>query len=148
MATFAEMIQRMESLALEAAAEKSVEETAEKIEEKNRQQLVEGFDSDGNRLLRYRSNKYARAKHEMNPLPGLGNPDLKVTGNFQRRIEVRVSDGDIVTNSDDPKAEDLEEKYGLGIYGLGVEKGNEYIRDDLHPVFKDKIANHLKLSFE
>lgn len=128
-------------------ASESIEETSEQLSDANRKQLREGFDRTGKRLRKYRSPKYARAKYGMNPLPGLGNPDLKLTGKFHREIKTSVTGETIVTASTDGKALMLEKSYGPNIYGPGGNYKNEYINEDLRPVWQNKIEMLTGLRF-
>lgn len=88
----------------------------------NREQLMEGKDSEGNTLRKYRRPRYARVKNEMNPVPGYGNPDLKLTGAFHRSIFADVEGKSILFDAKDSKVSDLAAKYGESIFGLSVPK--------------------------
>lgn len=89
------------------------------IADYNREQLFkQGEDSDGRKLRKYRRPRYARVKHEMNPLPGLGNPDLFVTGDFHRSIFTDVRGPRIIFDAKDWKVEKLAGQYGESIFGL------------------------------
>lgn len=143
--TFADMAQRLKALDISQVAEVATDITSPAISQLNREQLEEGFDSNGERLNKYRNPIYARKKAAMNPKPGLGNPDLKLTGSFYRGIRADVEDGQIHVYSTDSKDPELVEKYGSDIYGLGTEKGNEYIKDHLQPSFQGLIREKLKL---
>ena len=69
---------------LEQEAYRILANVQEQITQLNTDQLYKGLTPQGQRLKSYSPprGKYAKAKNQMNPLPGLGNPDLKVTGNF------------------------------------------------------------------
>lgn len=145
MTTPLDMFRRIESLNIKQVATDALEDTASVIAEKNREQLEEGFDSNRENLLPYRSKVYAGMKNQMNPKPGYGNPDLKLTGAFYRGIRAEVNDdGEVHTYSTDSKDGKLVMKYGTDIYGLGIIKGQEYINDHLSPAFNKAI--HAKLN--
>lgn len=94
-------------------------EHEKEIADYNRKQLFEeGVDSEGNKLKPYKRAKYARAKHAMNPLPGLGNPDDYLTGKFQKSILAIVKDKALVFESSDAKAPFLFKRDGVKILGL------------------------------
>lgn len=139
------MIKRLKSLDISEVAEVATDATSPAISQLNREQLEEGFDSNGERLRKYRNPIYARKKAAMNPKPGLGNPDLKLTGRFYRGIRADVEDGQIHVYSTDSKDPDLVEKYGSDIYGLGPVKGQEYVDNHLQPSFQGLIREKLKL---
>ena len=89
----------------------------EEIILRNLKQLDDGFSSKGEKFESYKSDAYARFKKQLNPDPGLGNPDLKVTGEFWSRFEVDIRSRVIEIFSTDGKAPSLEKKYP-NIYGL------------------------------
>jgi hypothetical protein len=69
---------------IESIAEESVSQASPSFVEAQKDQLLQGSNSAGESFRRYRNPDYAKMKNLMNPLPGLGNPDLKLTGQFQR----------------------------------------------------------------
>jgi hypothetical protein len=78
-----------------------------------------GLNRKGRKLRKYRSRAYAIFKNKMNPYPGLGTPDLKLTGSFLRRLELGfASNKEFVIYSTDEKFEALKEKYGEDFLGL------------------------------
>ncbi|HSW96891.1 MAG TPA: hypothetical protein VLF89_03620 [Candidatus Saccharimonadales bacterium] len=92
-----------------------------------RLQMRSGLNREGKLIGRYRNAVYARKKHELNPIPGLGNVDLYLTGKMQSEIFVDVrSSGSIVfasadnepTDSGVGKFDSLVDKYGNKITGL------------------------------
>lgn len=106
----------------------------------NRKQLYEkGEDSEGNKLKKYRRAKYARVKHEMNPLPGLGNPDFYVTGAFQKSIFANVQNRSIVFDAKDRKSIFLVQRDGDKIYGLSSESKIEAWNTIIRPPLVQKI---------
>lgn len=134
------LYEKISALNIEQAAIESVTETKENLSDENRKQLIAGFNRRGERLRPYRSAKYARVKNQMNPLPGLGNPDFKVTGQFQRGIKTEVNGTSIVTASTDGKAMKLEIRDGPDIYGVGGTFKQEYIKEFLRPAFHRRIS--------
>jgi hypothetical protein len=140
-----EYLSNLENMDLQAITERAIDKTLDRIADRNREQLYQGFTPTGGRLAPYRRRKYAAIKNEMNPLPGFGNPDFYLTGAFHRQIQAeRV--GDIVgVHSYDSKAPKLEDRDGAdNIYGMGEEHHNEYVREDLSPVYYQEIAESLK----
>lgn len=130
------------------AIDNAFESTVDELADQNKKQLFEGYDKTGEKIKRkYRSNKYARVKNEMNPLPGLGTPDLKVTGSFYRGIRVDYSGGTLRTKSTDEKGDDLEAKYD-NIYGLGGEFKKDFVNDSLRPALNSGITSAIGLKFK
>lgn len=143
MATIKELYRRVLALNTDDAIEQAVSETADEYLKENQKQLFEGFDREGQHLRRYRSAKYARVKNQMNPLPGLGNPDFYVTGDFYRGQHVRATAQGITTDLTDPKSAELLRR-DPNIIGLGGAYRMEYI-GVLHPALVRRIRQNLKL---
>ncbi len=85
------------------------------------------MNAKGEKIGKYRSSKYARVKNEMNPLAGLGNVDLKLTGAFHAGIKVTVNAETFTTESIDKKGPDLKAKYGE-VFGLDEDHTKGYIK--------------------
>lgn len=139
-----DLLEALNNLDLEEVAEMAIEETLDSIADRNREQLLNGFTSAGTRLGKYRSYKYALAKNALNPLPGLGNPDFKLTGDFHRAIKAELFNGTVGVHSYDSKAEKLEDRDGAdNIYGLEAEQHRQYVEEDLSPVYYSHIHKSL-----
>jgi hypothetical protein len=74
----------------------------------------------------------------MNPKPGKGYVDLKLTGNFYEAVTVEIGSTEIEFTSLDPKADELEKKYGSDIFGLNEIFHNEFV-EKFEPVLIDAI---------
>lgn len=125
MTTAAEMLRRFEKVNLTELLGEVVAENPQLLTDLNRKQLKEGQNKEGRTLNKYRSSSYAKRKNEMNPAPGLGNPDLYLTGAFQSSFVVDVRGDDVVFSAGDSKAPALEAKYGPAIFGLTDESKTE-----------------------
>ena len=136
------MIKRMNALNVQEVSFNSVVETKEIITEIQREQMFQGLNGQGKKIGRYRNNKYARAKNEMNPLPGLGIPDLKLTGAFYAGFKTDVTPETFSTSSIDKKNAALTEKYDP--FGLDKESKSEYA-GKLRPVFVKNVKEKLML---
>lgn len=123
---------RFESLDTEKVINATMDKSLDALTEKNKEQMFAGFDKTGNKISpKYRKNKYARIKNEMNPTPGFGTPDLKVTGDFYAGMAT-VRDGNVLNEfSTDYKNEWLDEKYDP--FGLGGDYKKEFMEETLHP---------------
>lgn len=142
MTTVNDMIRRVSSLDIKNEAFIAVTETKDEITEIQKEQMFHGLNAEGKRIGRYRSIKYARAKNEMNPLPGLGIPDLKLTGAFYAGFKTEVTPEVFKTFSLDAKNEALTEKYDP--FGLDAESKSEYA-GKLKPVLVKNVKEKLKV---
>lgn len=137
-------LEALQTMDLAAIADQAIDKTAEEISRLNVDQLRHGETPTGGRLKRYRNNKYARVKNQMNPLPGLGNPDFILFGGFTSKIETERVGDTIGTHSYDQKAPYLEDRDGAdNIYGLGEERHNEYVTQTLEPAFQAGVMEAL-----
>ena len=110
MAKLIDMIAKINGLDLWQIGADTLSAHVEEIAAMNRQQLMEGVGSDGQPLNpSYAWNDYAQMKQQMNPLPGLGNPDLKLTGAFHASIKYEVKDKELISKANDIHG--LEAKY-------------------------------------
>jgi hypothetical protein len=106
----------------------------EDFTDENKAQLFAGFNRFGDHLDEYKSFRYAEDKHFLNPVPGFGNPDLFVTGDFYAGIKGRISGSQILEKSSDIKNDRLVADYP-GIFGLGGRFKVEFVKDKYAPAF-------------
>ena len=125
----------------------AIDKSLPALVQENKKQLYAGFDKSGEKIKRkYRNNKYARVKFGMNPAPGLGTPDLFVTGAFFAGIDVEREGNDILRfGSTDEKGESLERKYDP--FGLGGDYKKEFIGKSLRPNLNIEITKATGLKF-
>lgn len=113
--------------------------------EKNLDQLDEGFDANGNNMKQYAWQDYAVEKNQMNPKPGMGNPDLKYTGAFWQGFVLEATQGtEYEIKSTDGKASDLQAKYGE-IYGMTGKSRSEFIEETYRNALANKVKDILQL---
>jgi hypothetical protein len=110
----------------------------------NQQQMLQGLDANGNTLGQYKNPAYARMKNKMNPLPGYGIKDFRLTGAYYRGFFLFVDDGKIRMGSMDPKAVFLMNKGKDYRFGLMPENKRTYVHQDFTPEFKRLIIEQLK----
>lgn len=139
MSTALQLRERIRAMDIDVISQNSLEETKDDIVKKQKEQLLQGLNAKGEKIGRYRSNKYARAKNQMNPLAGLGVPDLKLTGAFHSGINIQVNTETFKTESTDSKGPELEAKYGKEILGLNEESKDEYVKESLRPEFIKRV---------
>lgn len=127
MATIPEMLRRVKSLGLERRITTIIQNTQPDAVKLNQNQLfLKGEDSEGNKL-KYLNPTYAIDKNKLNPLPGLFNADLFVTGQFYRGFYAQVKGGkSIIFGSTDSKSSKLEAQFGSKIFGLTKENKKVY----------------------
>jgi hypothetical protein len=145
MTTILSMIKRVQSFDVTKAAAEAMEEAAPLLTDRQKDQLLEGKNAKGQKIGRYRNPAYARMKAAMNPVPGLGVPDLKLTGDFWKGIYVDIRGDRVIIDSVDEKTQDLVDKYSEAIFGLNKNTKAEFVREDLRPVFIKTVREKLKL---
>lgn len=135
MGTINNLRRKFEALDIDKVARKSMENTTEEMANIQAEQMMHGFNSFGNKIGQYKLEPYAEKKNRMNPLPGFGVPDLKLTGAFYRGINVKISGEMVITDSSNIKSEGLQKRYGPEIYGLDEQYKGEFLREALQPEF-------------
>lgn len=143
MGSILSMLRKVEALDTDKVINQSIDETAEALEEINRQRMNEGVKSDGSTMP-----KYSFISQTV-----YGYPDtaikLKNTGAFQRSITVKREGDKIVQTSTDEKTELLVDKYGEEIFGVMGAKffKDEYKDENLLPAIQRNITKETGLSF-
>lgn len=131
---------------LDREALRVIAEVQDIIVKYNKDQLFEGLNAKGQKLSpKYSRVRYARAKNSMNPLPGMGTPDLKVTGKFYSGFYLTAKNGKFDFFSSDEKAEKLEAKYGEDIFGLTKPNEDKVNFDEIYPKLLEWILNRVKI---
>lgn len=146
MATATQILARLKGLNVKDLVTESIMETADRYVELNLAQLLQGKDGNDQPLRpSYARARYARVKFEMNPAPGYGNPDARLTGAFYKGYGVRVEGDQVIKDSNVEYADDLFEKYGNAIGQLDEERHQEYTEEDLAPVLYEKFREQTGL---
>ncbi len=147
--TFTELNQTIQKFDAEQVVEDVYDQTKEPLADLNAVQLLNGLSAKGKNLKSYRSAEYATEKNRINPLPGYGNPDLRLTGAFYRGIYASNQGGSLTITSTDSKTADLEKKYGeLNIFGLSEKFRIEHVVENIEPAFKKEIERVTGLNME
>lgn len=110
----------------------------------NISQLFAGRDSKDGNLVQYRSDSYAKFKNNLNPKPGFGNPDLKLTGEFYQGFFADTSKFPVIFSSNDSKTEKLLSQYGEDIFGLDQSNLEEF-RQEIKPQVQEAFRSFLQL---
>lgn len=117
------------------------------IELNTNEQLFKGIDSKGQKLKpKYSRVRYARAKNTVNPLPGYGTPDLKLTGDFYRDFYLKAEpERKFSLFSSDEKAPKLQEKYGEDIFGLTADNEHKINFEEVLPRLIEWMLSNMKI---
>lgn len=146
MAGIREVYRRLQRVkeALPDIAKNAIDDTAKQWVELNQEQVLKGEDRNGESLGRYKypTGRYARMKNVLNPLPGLGNKDYRLSGDYYKGMFLIVDNGVIRQGSADEKAKWLEQNKDQR-YGLQSESKIEYIKK-MRPVFNQLFLQKLK----
>jgi len=135
------MLSKFKSLVIETIAAQVVEGTERELITLNQNQLFHGEDADGNKLPRYRSERRARIKNSMNPLPGYGIPDYYVTGRMYNQMYVDFErDGTYKIRSNVPYFGVLTARGG-NPFGIQPNNKVQYIKNTFKGRFIKIIAN-------
>ena len=149
--TFTDLQQKIASLNVEQIINSVYNETKAQLEDLNTEQLSAGINVNGGTFPKYEFPEYAKLKNKMNPVPGIGNPDLKYTGDFHRSITAEITGTkiDIRSNLTGEKVQNLEQWYSPErIYGLSEEYRIKHIEENINPVFADEIERATGLKME
>lgn len=119
---------------MEQATVKAIEQTKERMVYLNKSQLnLDSMKSDGKLLSQYFDREYAIYKNELNPFPGLGNPDLNLHGDFYSGFYATIKGSKIEFGSTDSKSDKLQKQYGQNIFGLTSENVEDYATETVRP---------------
>lgn len=141
------MLRRVRTIDVATIGVSIIVDTKPELLQLNKDQLMnEGVDKNSKKLKSYASNSYAVRKNRMNPFPGLGTPDLYLTGGFQNSFTLRInSKSSFDIYSTNGKNNDLTKKYGKDIFGLTTDSKTEYQREVMQPQLITEVRKILKL---
>lgn len=138
MTTVTDLQQRLKKLDIHFEAEEAMNNTADDILSKQKDQLLHGVRADGSMIGKYKSQVYAAKKHAMNPLPGFGNMDWKLTGDLHKALFVDVRRDIFVIDSADSKTGSLIQRFGDPM-GLTKQSQSDYMEQRLQPQFMQQV---------
>ena len=133
----------LKSIEFNKIIQEGIFETKNEIVEYQKGQMLRGLKSTGAIIGKYKNKDYAIKKANMNPLAGINNVDLRLTGEFQRNIKLKFFSSSFEIFSTDWKFEELSNKYGNEIFGLSVPYRAEYSELYLAEKLTKKIKNHI-----
>lgn len=137
MATIKGLLRKMETLDTDKICVETMQDSADAMEVKQREQLFSGETAQGTDIQPpYRPLTVAIKMEKGQPYDRV---TLRDTGSFYQGLYVRVDSSTITTDSTDEKTMKLKEKYGEQIFGLNDKFASEVMRETIRPVFKAKI---------
>jgi hypothetical protein len=133
----------VQSLNFKEELEIAVQETAKQAANLQRDQMLHGLRSTGEKIGKYRSKAYASKKFQMNSLAGFGFKDERLTGDFYREFVVDARPEGVHFTSADPKTKDIVSREGEDIFGLTKSNAENYGSVILAPVMNKNIKKHI-----
>src|ERR1700688_2324220 len=142
MTTISELYEAFGQINLREDLQILILENGTAIAELVESQLEQGKLGNDTKIAPTYANKYySKKKYGMNPTPGYGVPDLKVTGEYYKGIGVAIRSADeYVIESDVPYAlQPSITQYGDELLALSDENKQIYCNDTLGPAISDYI---------
>lgn len=99
-----------------------------------------GEDAQGHELKAYKDKKYAAMKHAMNPLPGMGVPDLYLSGALYRNMQVKDTGTGYEIVSTVPYFPALLKAQGLAALQLQADSKQVFRRKSLYPALRKVLS--------
>jgi hypothetical protein len=142
MTTIKNMLDNVMRLDLRSEVFNILENTKDEIIKLNQAQLyLNQIDKDGDAISpMYYSEEYETEKLSMNPHLTPGRVDLNYSGDFYSSFDLFINQHSFEVISSDSKAEELEYKYGEGIFGLTAENKSNYALT----VFLDAMKSYIE----
>lgn len=152
MSTVLDLINNLKEISVKRISIKAIELNKGELVLLNQTQLFGGENNRGESFKKYRWPEYAKQKNEQNPNPGLGYPDLKLTGSFYRSFFAEVKGDNIIIDARDKKKEWLMEHYstkskGQLIFGLIPDNKAIFIQTCFAPDVQKLIEEQTGLKF-
>lgn len=150
MGTIRELFEAVQSIDLDTEIPRIIESQASDIIALNLgpDQLLGGLTAQGEEISPgYFFQEYSFQKQAQNPLPGLGVPDLKLTGAFYGGFRLIVSKDEYELDSTDEKAFALRYKYGDFIFGLSDKNKSIYSTGKFYDALSGYITAKTGLLF-
>ena len=136
------LIKNLQAVDMNEVIQLSVALTVKDLERIQRDQMLEGEDSKGEIIGKYKSKEYAKAKHILNPRPGLGNMDFKLKGDFQKLIYSTLDKSGVILNSTDKKNARLL-TINKNVFGLNLVHAQfysaEFLADKANEIIKKQL---------
>jgi hypothetical protein len=140
MATIGRLINNLNSVSINTVVRDTLASNQDGLVAAQQKQMLQGKNSAGAIIGKYKNKKYRALKFNMNPLAGYGNVDLRLKGEFQRNIKVYFFSTSFFFKSTDSKYERLTEKYGEIIWGLNKKTTQEVSKKTIAPSARTAIT--------
>lgn len=136
-----EALRRIRAITLEYEVRDAVNKTKDEAVKLNQKQLYEKGENMQGKKLKYKrpNGKYAKKKHGMNPIPGLGIADIFLTGETHKDMGAYADNKGLIIDSENWKVPYLKKKFG-NFFGLNKESLKTY-RPILNPIVNKQISN-------
>lgn len=142
MTTINKIRNRIASLDIADEAATAIDQSRNVIINEQKDQLLHGLRADGTKIGKYKNRAYALKKAAMNPLPGVGFMDWKLTGELHSDIFIDVRPETFVIDSVDSKTGGLIDRFG-DPFGLTLESRKTVINTRLRLDFVRNIKAKL-----
>jgi hypothetical protein len=125
---------------LEDIVTNAIKESEKELLDLLRSQLSHGEKGDG-QMPSYASEKYAEYKQKIGSQAPKGITDLKLTGAFQNKLRLIITERGARIRSYDKKKSELLNHYSKEIYELNAENQTFYLKQVLFPIIIKKVKN-------
>lgn len=145
MASLIEFQANLKKLNIPKLFEEIMEEQEQEILDLNRDQLLKGRNIKNQKIKpKYKSDQYAKKKAKKNPKPGLGTPDLKLSGDFQDSFFLKKKGKNYLFDAKVPYKQYIIPKYN-DVLGLSDKGEKEFKKDIVYKELMVKIRKELGL---
>jgi hypothetical protein len=123
--------------------------TKTQIQIKVTNQMDKGELSTGYKIApTYGSDYYAGIKNKLNPTPGYGTPDIRLTGDLYNEIDITANEDEYDIESNVPYAKSPSIlKYGDNLLRMSEDSKQEYCDETLGPAIQSYITEKTGLTF-
>ena len=135
------LAQKIKSIPVQDLLEEAAAQTRQQAADLQREQMMDGEDSEGNAIEPFYTQFTIREKRKK------GQPTdrvtLKDTGSFHQQVFAEAEDKGIQFGSRDSKTKEIKAKYGP-VFGLNKVKARRYSREDILPILQKGVYDWFK----
>jgi hypothetical protein len=143
MTTVQDLLDNVKKLDVPFESTEAINDTAGQYINLQKEQMFAGINEEGFPIQPpYAARTVAIKKKKGQPTDRV---TLKDTGDFYSDMFLDVRDNDFVIDSADSKTDELLKKYGEEIFGLTEKNQDQYVEENLEPVFQERIQKALEL---
>jgi hypothetical protein len=142
MTTPGDMLDALEELNLKEVVLEAIEDHKEEYVKLNLEQLYQGLNPQGEKITpEYAPTYYRKKKARMNPTPGEGTPDFKLSGDSYEETHAEVDQDEIEIKTETEYFKYNEERWGdAEIWGLDPDNHQEFVQEILQPLIVEKVS--------